>query len=480
MTKKTLPMKAVPGERGIYLRGSRFVAKAAVGGDEQYAGTHATIAAAKRAQALKVAEMIREQERGRPKRYDAETTFGVYAEEFLQRRGTATNVRAFSPATLRAIETHVRKHLVPVFGGLRFGKITPGKIEELFEGVCVDAAPKYRRNVFQTLALIFDDAFRKRVIPYDPTEHLPLPKMPRRRIRVPPPELVRQVLDEMRSPWKDAALLAASTGLREGEVLALEWSDIDVARSCIRVTKSRDQAGGVKTPKTDESVRDVIVTRETLDALFAYRDRMRAERAAAIAEAQATLVTERARRSYDRKKAAPRAKHAPPRPGRVRGESVRAYKAQRLISNLSSPHWDVYVFPAQISPLKSRRVRSERKGQTVKPRPPRMPVLEPRNLLRELHRAAAAVGITLRFHDLRHVWASVVLQLGGDSALKFVSNNLGHTTSSFTLDTYAHFLPNRAATFLAPIDTLYHRQAPHSPSHTAVGKRSEDPRDDAQ
>jgi hypothetical protein len=63
------------------------------------------------------------------------------------------------------------------------------------------------------------------------------------------------------------------------------------------------------------------------------------------------------------------------------------------------------------------------------------------------------------------VWASVVLQLGGDSALKFVSNNLGHATSSFTLDTYAHFLPNRAATFLAPIDTIFHGAESHKPSH---------------
>lgn len=467
-------MKAVAGEKGIYRRGTKFLVKAAVGGDEQYAGTHDSLAAAKRARALKIAEMLRDQERGRPKRYDAATTFETYAEQFLTRRGTATNSRPFAAGTLRSAETHIHKHLVPAFGELRIGKITPSKIEELFEEIATDASKKYRRNVFQTLCLIFDDAFRKRVIPYDPTEHLPLPKVPRTRIKVPPPELVRRVIDEMTSPWKDAALLAASSGLREGEVLALEWSDIDVANRRIRVTKSRDQAGGQTTPKTDESVREAVVTEETLAALFAYRDRARAERAATRAAAEATLRKELERRPYVRKSPKKKAKNAPPRPGRVRGESVRAFKARRLLANLSSPHWEIYVFPAAIMPLKSRRVRAEgelRKGATEavspkKARTPRMPVLEPRNLLRELHRAAAVVGITLRFHDLRHVWASVVLQLGGDSALKFVSNNLGHTTSSFTLDTYAHFLPNRAAAFLAPIDTIFHGAESHKPSHT--------------
>ncbi len=475
MTRTTMRMKAVAGEKGIYRRGTKFLVKAAVGGDEQYAGTHDSLAAAKRARALKIAEMLREQERGRPKRYDAATTFETYAEEFLTRRGTATNSRPFAAGTLRSTETHIHKHLVPAFGELRIGKITPSKIETLFEEIATDASPKYRRNVFQTLCLIFDDAFRKRVIPYDPTEHLPLPKVPRTRIKVPPPELVRRVIDEMTSPWKDAALLAASSGLREGEVLALEWSDIDVTTRRIRVTKSRDQAGGQTTPKTDESVREAVVTEDTLAALFAYRERARAERAAARAAAEATLRQELARRPYVRTSPRKKATNAPPRPGRVRGESVRAFKARRLLANLSSPHWEIYVFPAAIMPLKSRRVRVEGKQRKdngadavskKKPRPPRMPVLEPRNLIRELHRAAAVVGITLRFHDLRHVWASVVLQLGGDSALKFVSNNLGHTTSSFTLDTYAHFLPNRAAAFLAPIDTIFHGAESHKPSHT--------------
>jgi hypothetical protein len=163
-----LRMKAVSGEKGIYRRGTKFLAKAAVGGDEQYAGTHDSLGAAKRARALKIAEMLREQERGRPKRYDAATTFEMYAEEFLTRRGTATNSRPFAAGTLRSAETHIHKHLVPAFGELRIGKITPSKIEELFEEIATDGSPKYRRNVFQTLCLIFDDAFRKRVIPTIP------------------------------------------------------------------------------------------------------------------------------------------------------------------------------------------------------------------------------------------------------------------------------------------------------------------------
>ena len=42
----------------------------------------------------------------------------------------------------------------------------------------------------------------------------------------------------------------------------------------------------------------------------------------------------------------------------------------------------------------------------------------------------------LRFHDLRHSFAVLSLQIGDD--IKTVQENLGHHSAAFTLDTYAH------------------------------------------
>lgn len=50
---------------------------------------------------------------------------------------------------------------------------------------------------------------------------------------------------------------------------------------------------------------------------------------------------------------------------------------------------------------------------------------------------AAAIGQPdLRFHDLRHTYATLSLQNGDD--IKTVSGNLGHATVAFTLDIYGH------------------------------------------
>ncbi len=54
-----------------------------------------------------------------------------------------------------------------------------------------------------------------------------------------------------------------------------------------------------------------------------------------------------------------------------------------------------------------------------------------------LKRVLARAGIPkVRFHDLRHTFATIALQNGVD--IKTVSSILGHFSAGFTLDTYAH------------------------------------------
>ena len=54
-----------------------------------------------------------------------------------------------------------------------------------------------------------------------------------------------------------------------------------------------------------------------------------------------------------------------------------------------------------------------------------------------LHRVLERAGLPkLRFHDLRHTFATLALQNGVD--IKTVSGMLGHFSAGFTLDTYAH------------------------------------------
>ncbi len=63
--------------------------------------------------------------------------------------------------------------------------------------------------------------------------------------------------------------------------------------------------------------------------------------------------------------------------------------------------------------------------------------ISPDSVLHMLHRVLDRAGLPhIRFHDLRHTFATLALQNGVD--IKTVSGMLGHFSAGFTLDTYAH------------------------------------------
>jgi len=95
---------------------------------------------------------------------------------------------------------------------------------------------------------------------------------------------------------------------------------------------------------------------------------------------------------------------------------------------------------------------AERRAAAVDPRPESLVFLraggeqwEPSVLsCRFWHRALKAAGLreTLRWHDLRHTCASLLLDQGESLAL--VQAQLGHSTGALTMDVYAHVLPATA------------------------------------
>ena len=63
--------------------------------------------------------------------------------------------------------------------------------------------------------------------------------------------------------------------------------------------------------------------------------------------------------------------------------------------------------------------------------------MSPDSVLHMLHRVLKRAGLPkVRFHDLRHTFATLALKSGVD--VKTLSSMLGHYSAGFTLDTYTH------------------------------------------
>jgi len=79
--------------------------------------------------------------------------------------------------------------------------------------------------------------------------------------------------------------------------------------------------------------------------------------------------------------------------------------------------------------------------------------ISPRNLLRNFGRLLLDAGLPkIRFHDLRHTAASLMLNNG--IPVIVVSRRMGHARPSITLDIYGHLIPTMQAEAAQLIDDL--------------------------
>lgn len=79
--------------------------------------------------------------------------------------------------------------------------------------------------------------------------------------------------------------------------------------------------------------------------------------------------------------------------------------------------------------------------------------MDPRSFTRSFERLAKRAGVPrIRFHDLRHTHATLMLAAG--THVKVMSERLGHSTISTTMNTYAHVLPSMQRDVAAAVDAL--------------------------
>lgn len=184
--------------------------------------------------------------------------------------------------TIQDYRGHLRRHLVPFFGGRPVDKIDRVRVEEYLlakkrEGL----SAKTIQNHLNFLNGIFAFSIKREWCTSNPVLLVDRPKAPRsahRRIRFLTPEetwaLVRAVPDdELGAVEAPLYLTAAQTGLRQGELLALRWVDVDWVAMRVRVAESFTR-GAFDTPKSHHG-RSVPMGAELAGALERHFQRTR-------------------------------------------------------------------------------------------------------------------------------------------------------------------------------------------------------------
>lgn len=158
-----------------------------------------------------------------------------------------------SPKTYERYGEIVNNFLVPALGGLLLTKLGPSHIQEAYstwaEGGRRDGrpgglSPLTRRYFHVVLRSALNRALEQQVIVRNPADvfRKRLPKVERREMVTLSAEQSQRFLDVLkdhRTYWP--VMIALSTGMRRGEILALRWKNVDLDRGTIRVVQSLEQ-----------------------------------------------------------------------------------------------------------------------------------------------------------------------------------------------------------------------------------------------
>ena len=160
------------------------------------------------------------------------------------------------------MERIVRLHLIPTFGRRRLDSITPQEIESFALRLRDDGlAGKTANNVVVCFRVMLAEAYRAGIIGWDPKKSGIIRRVgtaPKERGRLTREEVQRLFADEnLATAWKGHALyrainfVAAATGMRQGEILAVR--DEDLQEDFIHVRHSYADGYGLGPTKTKQS-----------------------------------------------------------------------------------------------------------------------------------------------------------------------------------------------------------------------------------
>ncbi len=286
-----------------------------------------------------------------------------------------------APSTYQDYRYHIESHVVPVLGKVKLKDLDPRKVDEFTRALNQKGlATRTSQYSYSVLRRALQFAVDWKYIPINPASSRMRAAKRRQtkelsKIRFLTPEDARKFLEAVRGDRYEALyVLAITTGMRQGEMLGLEWPDLNlddgrltIFRSLHRTKRRRDEKDPepwfeLRHPKTPGSRRTIDIPLVTVAALRAHHERQHQQRLLAGS----------------------------------------LWKEQRLVF-------------------------TTRKGTPV----------DTTNVLHRYHLLLEQAGLPkMRFYDLRHTHASLLISEGVHP--KKIAERLGHASIQLTMDLYGH------------------------------------------
>lgn len=306
-----------------------------------------------------------------------------------------------SPNTLETYQVIINAHILPYMGKKRMDKLKPLDFIQYFnnlEGLS-PASVHYHHRVLKNL---FSRAVEWQLIVDNPLSGVKKPKLQAvKDIEVYTVEEVKELfklLEKEEIHHRLMVKLAILAGLRRGEILGLQWDDIHFPSNTIRIKNAliytKENGYQLKDPKTKGSKRSVVVPGSLIEELSIYHS---------IREKEKDMA----------------------------GELWLSDYFYVFSDNVTGKP----LYPTSIGTWWSRFITRINKELKANDKPP----------FRKI-----------RFHDLRHTAATLLISEG--LPVKVISDRLGHSKISTTMDTYGHYIKTADEKAAESLDKLFNTE----------------------
>jgi|DewCreStandDraft_2_1066082.scaffolds.fasta_scaffold00007_366 integrase len=202
--------------------------------------------------------------------------------DFLKRWLEEVARPSVRPSTYVGYRNAVINHLIPALGKLPLEKLTPQEVQRLLnDRAQIGLSPRTVQLIRAVLRRALGQAVKWRLLAYNAAQLVDPPRQRRYVARVWTPEETRRFLEAVQGDRFEALYTTAIyLGLRQGEILALRWTDIDFERRILRVSGTMPTVGPreVSEPKTERSRRVLPLPEPVANALHQHRVRQLEER----------------------------------------------------------------------------------------------------------------------------------------------------------------------------------------------------------
>lgn len=282
------------------------------------------------------------------------------------------------PATYDTYEVAIRCHIKSLVGHIPLKDLRPENLQWLYnEKLKAGLSPKWIRQIHIVLHGALKQAIKNQLVVRNVSEATILPKVANKEIQPLTLDEVNRLLAVIKEDrLYPAILLEFGTGLRRGELLALRWQDVDLQAGLLYVRQSLVRVGNHTATGDDRKTRLIFQEPKTPQS----------RRTIPLAE---DILEE------------------------IKRHKARVAQEKLFLSpGLYQDHGLIFC--------------------RADGRP-----LQPRSFGKYFAGIVKRAGLPhFRFHDARHTFATLMLELG--ESPKTVQTMLGHSNIAITMDLYSH------------------------------------------